>query len=589
MDFDGPSGIRNVEELQRRLDDALATVRALQAENAALQEDLRQRRRVEAAFRESAVRLKQTNAELTRETDERRKAEAALRQMNAELEQRVEARNADLEAERTRWKQVVEGIADEIWSCDAAGRMSLVNLPAATQMGLEEFADKSVTQVLDTLEILNPDGQPRPPEQAPLLRCLHGEIVRGEEIMRHRGTGRTRWRQFSATPIRDAGGTIVGAVAVVQDISRRKQAEAALRESEERFRGLVTASSQALYRMSPDWSEMRQLRSHGFLTDTNQPSDTWLQRYIHPEDQARVMEVVYAAIRVKTIFELEHRIRRADGTWGWTFSRAVPLMNAQGEIVEWFGAASDITDRKQVEDELRRTLAELDRSNQELEQFASVASHDLQEPLRMVASYTQLLAQRYGDRLDQDAREFIGFAVDGATRMQQLIQDLLAYSRVTTFGASLAPTDALVALDAALTNLRVAIQETGAVVTHEDLPTVLADVTQLTQVFQNLIGNALKFHGEAAPRVHVAATLREGEWVISVADNGIGIDSRYFDRIFVIFQRLHPGHRYPGTGIGLALCQRIVERHGGRLWVESEPGRGSTFSFTLKPPERKQA
>jgi signal transduction histidine kinase len=244
--------------------------------------------------------------------------------------------------------------------------------------------------------------------------------------------------------------------------------------------------------------------------------------------------------------------------------------------------ASDITARKQAEENLKQTLAELERSNQELEQFAYVASHDLQEPLRMVSSFTQLLAQRYHDRLDQDAKEFIAFAVDGASRMQRLIQDLLAYSRVGTRGAGFAPTDADAALRAALGNLQAAIRETGAEVIHDPLPSVWADATQLTQVFQNLIGNAIKFHGDAPPRVRVSATPNGDDWVFAVADNGIGIDPQYCDRVFVIFQRLHSGDRYPGTGIGLALCQRIVQRHGGRLWVESTPGQGATFYFTMK-------
>jgi signal transduction histidine kinase len=250
---------------------------------------------------------------------------------------------------------------------------------------------------------------------------------------------------------------------------------------------------------------------------------------------------------------------------------------------------SDITERKQAEEQLRRTLTELERSNQELEQFAYVASHDLQEPLRMVSSYTRLLAQRYQDRLDQDARDFIGFAVDGATRMQRLIQDLLAYSRISTRGAELTLTDAGAALRAALENLQAAIRDSAAVVTHDTLPAVPADAPQLTQVFQNLVGNALKFRGETPPRVHVTAARKENEWVFSVADNGIGIDPQYFDQIFLIFKRLHPSHRYPGTGIGLALCQRIVERHGGRIWVESAPGRGSKFYFTLRQEEARPA
>jgi light-regulated signal transduction histidine kinase (bacteriophytochrome) len=203
----------------------------------------------------------------------------------------------------------------------------------------------------------------------------------------------------------------------------------------------------------------------------------------------------------------------------------------------------------------------------------------------MVASYTQLLARRYGDQLDADAHEFIDYAVDGARRMQALINDLLAYSRVGTRGAEFTPTDCNQIVDQVVGDLGAAIEDEQAVVTRGDLPTINADTLQLSQLFQNLIGNAIKFHGERAPRVEVTAERRDRDWLFAVRDNGIGIEPEYADRIFVIFQRLHSRAEYAGTGIGLAICKKIVERHGGRIWMESTPGTGTTFYFTLPARE----
>jgi len=235
-------------------------------------------------------------------------------------------------------------------------------------------------------------------------------------------------------------------------------------------------------------------------------------------------------------------------------------------------------------EEKEKRAADLKRSNEELQQFAYVASHDLQEPLRAVASFTQLLSERYKGRLDADADEFIAFAVGGANRMQTLINALLSYSRLETRGKPPEPTDSHDALGQALANLGTAIQECGALVTTDDLPMVKADEGQLVQLFQNLVGNAVKFRGPEPPRVHVSAIPQGNEWLFSVRDNGIGIAQEYHERIFTIFQRLHSREEYPGTGIGLALCKRIVERHGGTIRVESGPGSGSTFFFTLPKP-----
>ena len=268
----------------------------------------------------------------------------------------------------------------------------------------------------------------------------------------------------------------------------------------------------------------------------------------------------------------------------------------------------DIERRSRIEDELKRhrdhleelvaqrtaALAqrsdELARSNADLEQFAYVASHDLQEPLRMVSSYLQLLEKRYKDRLDQGATTFIGFAVDGAARMQRLINDLLAYSRVGSRGAPFQPVDCTQVVETVLHALQVSIKASQGRISVGRLPVVMGDATQLAQLFQNLLTNALKFRGDSPPRVHVSAERQDTRWVFSVADNGIGVAPEYFDRIFVMFQRLHGRQAYSGTGIGLAICKKVVERHGGSIWVESTPGQGANFKFTIPAmPEEKTA
>ena len=249
------------------------------------------------------------------------------------------------------------------------------------------------------------------------------------------------------------------------------------------------------------------------------------------------------------------------------------------------GILRDITPRKRAQEALQSTLAELERSNAELQQFAYVASHDLQEPLRMISSYVQLLERRYRNRLDQDADDFITYAVDGSKRMQRLINGLLLYSRVGTHGRPFELIDCETVLDKTLANLRMLLTESGAQVTHDPLPTLKGDSTQLLRLFQNLIDNACKFRDDDVPQIHVSARLERSQWLFSVSDNGIGIDPEYADRIFIIFQRLHSREEFPGTGLGLAICKKIVERHGGRIWVDFGNHKGATFCFTI--PERE--
>jgi PAS domain S-box-containing protein len=304
-----------------------------------------------------------------------------------------------------------------------------------------------------------------------------------------------------------------------------------------------------------------------------------------PEDQSMIFEKMEKTITHPSIStELEYRIKNRDGEikWIWEILQELPANSRiPGETGKVQGIIRDITERKMAEEILKLKLEELARSNAESEQFAYVSSHDLQEPLRMISSYLQLLQRKYQGKLDDKADKYIYFAVDGAARMQTLINDLLEFSRVATRAKEPEPTDSEFILNQTLSNLELYIRQNNASVSHDPLPEVIADSTQLAQVFQNLIANGIKFQSEKASKIHISAEKKENKWVFSVKDNGIGIDPQYSEKIFEVFKRLHRKEEYPGTGIGLAICKKIVERHGGCIWVESELGKGATFYFTL--------
>jgi PAS domain S-box-containing protein len=519
-----------------------------------------------------------------------------------------------------------------------------------------------------------------------LISARAGEEARTEGI--HAGADDYITKPFSANELLAR----VANTLHLQHVRRESLAEIA--RSENRFRAFVTASSDVIYRMSADWSEMRHLQGKSFIPDTTDPTRSWLEKYIHPDDQPAVLSAIQAAIRNKSAFELEHRVIRVDGTHGWIFSRAIPLLDSQGEIEEWFGAARDVTAEREAAERLRfmaesmpqkiatttpdgevnyinrqwtdytglslddmrnsgwtqfihpedleenvrlwreavgtgeplqlthrfrradgeyrwhlsrslplrgadgkitmwigssteiheqkRIEEELRRANQDLEQFAYSVSHDLQEPLRGIKIFSELLSDRYRPKLDGQALEFLDNVRQGARRLETLLHDLLAYTQAGKVEPPREPVNAGDALEAALENLAGAVAESGAKIEAGPLAPVLVAPGHLQQLFQNLIGNAIKYRQPGVPPTIRVEASREREFRhFTVSDNGIGIEPEYKETIFGLFKRLHAGDEFSGTGMGLAICQRIVERYHGRIWVESEPGRGSVFHFTL--------
>lgn len=467
---------------------------------------------------------------------------------------------------------------------DLEGRFVRLN-PAWEQVlgySVEELTGRSF------VDFVHPEDRERTVARAASLAEEENESAAFENRYRTRD-GSYRWFMWKSRADVQAGRIFAAA----RDITERKLAEAkmeevnaALSESEERFRHLFANSPDAVIMIDPHASNVAwpivdcneaACRMNGYTREEliGQTVDILNVEPGTPEERAEYLE----RLRREGLVSIETDHRHKDGhAFPVEISTSVISLNGR-ELV--MGIDRDITERRRLEKEAADRAEDLARSNQELEQFAYVASHDLQEPLRIVAGYAQLLTKRYRGTLGQDADEFIEYMVDGVRRMQELIDALLQYSRVGRKGREMAAVDLDVAFDDAMANLRAAIEESQARVTRDDLPDVVADRLQLAQLFQNLIGNALKFKGEEPPAVHVGAERHNGEWILEVRDNGIGIEPQYVDRIFDIFERLHSRERYDGTGIGLSICKKIVERHGGRIWVESDAGHGSAFRFTI--------
>ena len=395
--------------------------------------------------------------------------------------------------------------------------------------------------------------------------------------------GKERDIEVAWNYLRDTKGNVRGFLSVLTDITEQKRYEEALTESEEKFR--------LLYENSP--LGYQSLDEDGCLIEVN---PAWLEMlgYSREEVIGRWFGDFLVSKQVDLFKGRFQRFKEAGETSGVQFR--MTRKNREEIDVEIDGKAGydengnfkqthcivrDVSKRKQMEDLVKITMADLKRSNTELDQFAAVVSHDLQEPLRVISGFSGMLKDRFEDKLEGDAKEFLHFIIDGGERMQKLITDLLAYSRLTTRGKEFLPVNCETVIKDVLNNLLVTIDETSAEVTHDLLPTVEADETQMVQLLQNLIANAIKFRGEKAPQIHVAITDEGDDWLFSVTDNGIGIEARHQERVFDIFQRLHPKSKYPGTGIGLAICKKIVERHGGRIYLTSEPDEGTILFFTL--------
>jgi len=359
-------------------------------------------------------------------------------------------------------------------------------------------------------------------------------------------------------------------------LSEREEALRDAEKARERFRFLAESMPQKIFTATPagdvdyfnrQWTDFsglpfEQIRDWG-----------WTQ-FVHPDDLEENLRAWRHAIETGEPFHFQQRFRRADGAYRWHLSRAHAMRDPDKNISMWIGSNTDIHEQKEKEEELRR-------ANEDLQQFAYSASHDLQEPIRNVVVYSEVVSRRYHDKLDGEGQQFLGFLTEGGRRLATLINDLLAYTRAGMLEIDTTPVDSAAALKLALSGLAEAIRESGAQVTFDSLPKVYMSDVHLQQIFQNLIGNALKYRSEQPPRIHVSAVPHGADWCFSVQDNGIGIDPRYKEKIFGLFKRLHRDQKYAGTGIGLAICQRVVERYGGRIWVESEPGKGSAFFFTI--------
>ena len=531
---------------------------------------------IELIEREPAVQgLQKTPTERELALDQFTDLQSAIEELQKTQEALKESLAATSEVAR-------KDLADQKFALDQHAIVAMTDVKGSITYVNDKFCAISKYSREELLgqdhRILNSGYHPKEFFQQMYRTIAQGGVWRGE-IRNRTKDGSFYWVDSTIVGFAGADGKLEKYVAIRADITERKRAE----EVRERLAAVVESSDDAIIGKTLDgvittWN-------HGaekvFGYPVSEAVGKPMQMLVPPERANEEADILARVERGESVEHFETVRVRKDGKGIDVSVTISPIRDSSGAIVGVSKVARDISERKRAEQRLADKVEELARSNRDLEQFAYAASHDLQEPLRMVASYTQLLAERYGGKLDENADKFLGYAREGALRMQVLIRDLLTFSRVVQAGVPRKNVDCDVALEEALQSLTAAIEESGTVVTHTALPNVWADQTQIVQVFQNLIGNAIKFHNGAPPQCAVSAEKSGCNWLFSVSDNGIGIAPEYAENIFVVFQRLHARTEYPGNGIGLAICKKIIEHYGGTIWVESKVGEGSTFKFTL--------
>lgn len=530
----------------------------------------------------------------------------AIRRAMEEADEHLERRRAEKALEKLSHHNelILNSASEGIFGLDLNGNHTFVNSAAAQMLGyrVKDLIGKHGHEIWHHSK---GDGSPYPEAECPVYSvCKYGIIRRVKNEVFWKKDGTSFPVAYTCTPILE-GGKLIGSVVTFTVIRKRKREkeEEELRRHrqhlaeflEERTDELRTERDIA--QKYPDIAgvifivmgadqNVELINKKGCESLGYKESEiigkNWFDTFVPAQEREKVRAGFVKLIsgKIEPVEYFENSIITKSGTERLFAWHNTVLMGEEGNIIGTLSSGKDITDRRGAERELRHLRDELGRSNTDLQQFAA-ASHDLQEPLRVIAGFVKLLKKRYKDKLDAKADELFDLTADGVKRMQGMIKDLLEYSKVGMEGINLKPVDFSLALNKAVLNLKTAIEESGAIVTHDELPTVMADALQIKRLFQNLMSNAIKFHGKEALRVHISAERKDNEWVFSVGDNGIGIEPKATERIFVVFQRLHSKGEYPGTGIGLAICKRIIERHGGRIWVESEPGKGSKFFFAL--------